>query len=49
MAYIALYPSDAEKATIEITGGVFSTDVADFVKDGYKVNKNAEDYEVVKN
>lgn len=43
------YPIDAQSASVEITGGVFNTDVSAFVKEGYKVNKVSDGYEVVKN
>ena len=44
---VRMYPEGRSNASIEISGGVFSSDVSAFVKTGYEVNTTNEGYVVV--
>lgn len=43
---VRMYPTNAPKADIEITGGVYSSDVSAFLPDGYSVSSTEEGYRV---
>ena len=44
---VRMYPDDKATDSIEISGGVFSSDVSKFVKSGFSVNNTNEGYVVV--
>lgn len=46
---VRLYPANASQASIKIGGGVFSSDVTPFLKEGCRVNSTADGYTVVNN
>lgn len=46
---VRMYPTNAPKANIEITGGIFSSDVSAFLPDGYSISSTEEGYKVAKN
>ena len=42
------YPTDVSQASIEISGGSFSSDVTDYLKEGYGISSSSDWYTVTK-